>query len=774
MTSTSDKSLRERALEYHRQAPAGKFQIQPTKPLATQRDLALAYSPGVAAACDAIVEDPMQSFELTNKGNLVAVITNGTAVLGLGPIGALASKPVMEGKAVLFKKFANIDCFDIEIDELDPHKLVEIIAPLEPTFGAINLEDIKAPDCFIVEEKLRERMNIPVFHDDQHGTAIVCAAAILNGLRLQNKKFEDIKLVSTGGGAAGIACLDLLVSMGVKVENIWLCDHLGVVYEGRTEFMNDRKSRYAQKTNLKSLNDVIHDADVFLGLSAAGILTPDMVKKMDDKPFILALANPNPEINPDEAKAANPNVIMATGRSDYPNQVNNVLCFPFIFRGALDCGATTVNEEMKQAAVKAIADLAMAESSERVADAYAGERLVFGPEYLIPKPFDPRLISEIAPAVAKAAMATGVATRPIKDFDEYRERLASFVFKSGLLMKPILERARQEPRSIVFAEGEDERVLRAVQALIDDRLARPHLIGRPDVIKSRIERLGLRIEPDVHFSITNPLDDPRYEEFWSQYHLLMERKGVTIADAKTIIRTNTTVIAAMMVKRGEVDAMICGTYGQYEWHLKYVLDIIGKREGVSDVSALSALILNNGTYFMCDTHVSHDPTPAEILEMTELCAETVRRFGVEPKVALLSHSNFGSSGHPSAEKMRAAMQLIIEANLDFEVDGEMKADTALDEALRTRIFPHSRFKGAANMMVFPNLDSANNSFNLLKQLGNGLSVGPILVGAAQPAHILTPAVTSRGIYNMSAVAVLDSQTLGHTEAPELPLTGKDT
>lgn len=495
---------------------------------------------------------------------------------------------------------------------------------------------------------------------------------------------------------------------------------------------------------------------------------------MDDKPFILALANPNPEINPDEAKAANPNVIMATGRSDYPNQVNNVLCFPFIFRGALDCGATTVNEEMKQAAVKAIADLAMAESSERVADAYAGERLVFGPEYLIPKPFDPRLISEIAPAVAKAAMATGVATRPITDFDAYCERLASFVFKSGLLMKPILERARQDPRSIVFAEGEDERVLRAVQALIDDRLARPHLIGRPDVIKSRIERLGLRIEPDVHFSITNPLDDPRYEDFWSQYHLLMERKGVTIADAKTIIRTNTTVIAAMMVKRGEVDAMICGTYGQYEWHLKYVLDIIGKREGVSDVSALSALILNNGTYFLCDTHVSHDPTPPEILEMTELCAETVRRFGVEPKVVLLSHSNYGSSGHPSAEKMRAAMQLIIDANLDFEVDGEMKADTALDEVLRTRIFPHSRFKGAANMMVFPNLDSANNSFNLLKQLGNGLSVGPILVGAAQPAHILTPAVTSRGIYNMSAVAVLDSQTLGHTEAPELPLTGKDT
>ncbi len=753
----SDKTLDQRALEYHRQAPAGKLQIQPTKPLATQRDLALAYSPGVAAACTAIVDDPMQSYELTNRGNLVAVISNGTAVLGLGPIGAEASKPVMEGKAVLFKKFANIDCFDIEVDERDPGKLVDIIAPLEPTFGAINLEDIRSPECFIVEQELRKRMNIPVFHDDQHGTAIVCAAAILNGLRLQNKNFEDIKLVSTGGGAAGIACLDLLVSMGVKRENIWLVDHVGLVHEDRTEEMNDRKANYAQKTKLRSLEDVIEGADVFLGLSAAGILSPDMVKKMDEHPFILALANPNPEIDPDTAKKANPNVMMATGRSDYPNQVNNVLCFPFIFRGALDCGATDVNEEMKQAAVKAIADLAMAESSERVADAYAGERLVFGPEYLIPKPFDPRLISEIAPAVAKAAMDTGVATRPIEDFDAYREKLAGFVFRSGMLMKPILDSARQDPKRIIFAEGEDERVLRAVQALIDDRLARPHLVGRPDVIAKRIERLGLRIQPDVHFGITNPLDDPRYDEYWSQYHELVDRKGVTIDEAKTIIRTNTTAIAAMALKRGEADAMICGTYGQYEWHLKYVLDVIGKAEGAKDVSALSALILNKGTYFLCDTHVTEDPMPEEIAEMTELGAETVKRFGMTPKVALLSHSNFGSSNSVSARKMREAMAILMKREPDFEVEGEMKGDTALDEELRKRIFPRARLNGAANMLVFPNIDAANTAFNLLKMLGDGLSVGPILVGAAQPAHILSPAVTSRGIYNMSAVAVLDAQ-----------------
>lgn len=752
------KSLKQDALDFHSTGRPGKLEITPTKPLTTQRDLSLAYSPGVAEPCLAIEADPSKAYDYTAKGNLVAVISNGTAVLGLGNIGAAASKPVMEGKAVLFKKFADIDGVDLELDTQDVDRFVDAVSLLGPSFGGINLEDIKSPECFIIEQRLREMMDIPVFHDDQHGTAIVCAAAILNGLRLQNKMFEDIKLVSTGGGAAGIACLDLLVSMGVKVENIWLVDQVGLVYVGREEQMNDRKSRYAQTTDLRTLDDVVDDADVFLGLSTAGILKPEMIKNMDPKPFILALANPNPEIDPDMAKKANPNVIMATGRSDYPNQVNNVLCFPFIFRGALDCGATDVNEEMKQAAVKAIADLAMAESSERVADAYAGERLVFGPEYLIPKPFDPRLISEIAPAVAKAAMATGVATRPIEDFDKYQEKLAGFVFRSGMLMKPIFDRARQDPRRIIFAEGEDERVLRAVQALVDDRLARPHLIGRPDVIMKRIERLGLRIQPDVHFGITNPENDPRYEEYWTLYHKLMERKGVTMDEAKTIIRTNTTAIAAIALKRGEADAMICGTYGQYEWHLKYVVDVIGKAKGVKDVSALSALILSKGTYFLCDTHVSPDPTAEEIAEMTELSAETVRRFGMTPKVALLSHSNFGSSNCPSARKMRDAMEILIEKNLDFEVEGEMKADTALDEELRKRIFPHARLTGSANMMVFPNIDSANSAFNLLKELADGLSVGPILVGAAKPAHILSPAVTSRGIYNMSAVAVLDSQT----------------
>ena len=753
----SDKSLDERALEYHRAHPAGKLQIQATKPLATQRDLALAYSPGVAAACNAIVDDAAQSYEMTNRGNLVAVISNGTAVLGLGAIGAEASKPVMEGKAVLFKKFANIDCFDIEVDELDPHKLVEIIAPLEPTFGAINLEDIKAPDCFIVEENLRERMNIPVFHDDQHGTAIVAAAAIFNGLRLQNKEMSDIKLVSTGGGAAGIACLDLLVTMGVKPENVYLFDHIGLVYADRKEFMNDRKSRYAQPTDVGPLDDVVAGADVFLGLSAAGVLTKDMVKKMHAKPFILALANPSPEILPEHAKEANPDVIIATGRSDYPNQVNNVLCFPFIFRGALDCGATTVNEEMKRAAVEAIANLAMAESEERVADAYSGESLVFGPEYLIPKPFDPRLISEIAPAVAKAAMDSGVAKRPIQDFDAYREQLERFVFRSGMLMKPILDRCRKDPKRIIFAEGEDERVLRAVQALIDDKIAKPHLVGRPEVIRRRIEKLGLRIEPEVHFGVTNPENDPRYAEYWGLYHELTARQGVTPDSARTIVRTNTTAIAALAVKRGEADAMICGSYGLYDWHLRYVLEIIGKAPGVSDVSALATLIMDSGTYFLADSHITADPSAEEIVEMTELGAETVRRFGMEPRVALLSHSNFGSSHHPAAQKMRDAMEIMMEKEVDFEVEGEMKPDTALDAALRNRLMPNTRLSGNANMFVFPNVDAANASFNLLKTLGNGLPVGPILVGAAQPVHIVTPAVTSRGIYNISAIAVVDAQ-----------------
>ncbi len=756
----SDESLRERALRYHREPVPGKLAIVATKPLGTQSDLALAYSPGVAAACDAITEDPTEAYSLTARGNMVGVISNGTAVLGLGNIGALASKPVMEGKAVLFKKFAGIDVFDIEVDEPDPLKFIEVVRALEPTFGAINLEDIKAPDCFIVEDALRERMRIPVFHDDQHGTAIVVAAAMMNGLRVVGKDFADVKVVSTGGGAAGIACLNLMVSLGVKVENVWLCDHLGVVYEGRTEFMNDRKSVYAQKTDARTLDEVIDGADVFLGLSAGGILKPDMVKRMAAKPFILALANPNPEIDPAAAKEANPNAVIATGRSDFPNQVNNVLCFPFIFRGALDCGATEINEEMKIAAAQAIADLAMAESSETVANAYAGEELKFGPEYLIPKPFDPRLIVEVAPAVARAAMKSGVAARPIEDFAAYVEQLDRFVFRSGNLMKPIFESARQDPRRLVFGEGESHRVLRAVQVLVDDRLARPVLVGRPDVIASRIDRLGLRIRAGTHFEITNPLDDPRFEEYWSGYHTLMERKGVTATDARTILRTNTTAISAMMLRRGEVDAMICGVTGEYSWHLRHILDIIGKAPGVRDVSALSTLILNKGTFFLCDTHVSPDPTAEELVEMTILAADAICRFGVVPKVALVSHSNFGTSQTPSARKMRDAVAMLAERAPHLEVEGEMQGDMALNPELRERIFPHARLQGVANVLVFPNLESANSSFNLLKSIESGISVGPFLLGAALPAHILSPAVTARGIVNMSALSVVDAQIRG--------------
>jgi len=752
----SDESLRERALRYHREPVPGKLAITATKPLSTQSDLALAYSPGVAAACDAITADPAEAHSLTAKSNLVGVISNGTAVLGLGNIGAAASKPVMEGKAVLFKKFAGIDVFDIEVDEQDPEKLVEIVRALEPTFGAINLEDIKAPDCFIVEDALRERMNIPVFHDDQHGTAIVVAAALMNGLRVIDKDYGEVKLVSTGGGAAGIACLNLMVSLGVKRENIWLFDHIGIVHETRTEFMNDRKSVYAQKTEI-TLDEAIEGADVFLGLSAGGILKPEMVKRMAAKPFILALANPNPEIDPAAAREANPNAVIATGRSDFPNQVNNVLCFPFIFRGALDCGATEINEEMKIAAAQAIADLAMAESSETVANAYAGEDLKFGPEYLIPKPFDPRLIVEIAPAVARAAMKSGVAERPIEDFAAYAEKLGRFVFRSGLLMKPIFESARQNPKRLVFGEGESHRVLRAVQVLVDDRLARPILVGRPEVIASRIDRLGLRIQAGTHFEVTNPQDDPRFEAYWSGYHELMERKGVTTNDARTILRTNTTAIAAMMLKRGEADAMICGVTGEYGWHLRHIIDIIGKAPGVRDVSALSTLILERGTFFLCDTHVTPDPSAEELVEMTMLAADAIRRFGEVPKAALVSHSNFGTSNTPSAQKMRDAVAMLAERAPDLEVEGEMQGDMALNPELRERIFPNARLRGVANLLILPNLESANSSFNLLKSMEAGISVGPFLLGAAQPAHILSPAVTARGIVNMSALSVVDAQ-----------------
>ena len=753
-----DETLRQMALHYHRYPQPGKLSITATKPLANQRDLALAYSPGVAAACDAIVDDPSEAATLTARQNLVAVISNGTAVLGLGNIGALAAKPVMEGKAVLFKKFAGIDVFDIEIDETDPDRLVDIIASLEPTFGAINLEDFKAPECFIVESKLRERMKIPVFHDDQHGTAIVVGAALMNGLRLVGKKMKDVKLVSTGGGAAGIACLNLMVRMGVKRKNITLLDRLGVVYKGRTEEMNPEKAVYAQDTKARSLNSVIGGADIFLGLSAPGILKPAMVKKMAPKPLILALANPDPEINPEKAKKANPDAIIATGRSDYPNQVNNVLCFPFIFRGALDVGATTINEDMKLAAVKALADLAMAESSEIVAQAYGGQDLKFGPEYLIPKPFDLRLIVEIAPAVAKAAMKSGVATRPIEDFDAYHARLCRFVVRSGMLMKPIFDRARQGPKRLVLAEGEDERVLRAVQVMLDDGIASPILIGRPEVVASRIEGLGLRMELGKHCQIVNPENDPRYHEYWRGYHELMERKGVSPDAARTIIRTNTTVIAAMMLKRGEADAMICGTYGQYQRHLGHVLDIIGLAEGVLDVSALSTLIMPQGTYFLCDTHVTYEPTTEELVEMTLLAADAIRRFGETPKVAMISHSNFGNAKTPSSERMHRAVELLRERAPDLEVEGEMQVDIAINEDYRARMFPNSRLSGQANLLVLPGLEAANSSFNMLKSIGGGLPVGPMLIGCAQPAHILTPSVTARGIVNMAALAVVDAQS----------------
>ena len=754
----SDESLKRMALKYHRQPVPGKLEIAATKPLGNQRDLALAYSPGVAAACEAIVEDAEEAATLTGRQNLVAVISNGTAVLGLGNIGPLASKPVMEGKAVLFKKFAGIDVFDIELDEMDPDKLVDIIAALEPTFGAINLEDIKAPECFVVERKCRQRMSIPVFHDDQHGTAIVAGAAILNGLRVVGKNFANIKLVSTGGGSAGIACLNLLLSLGVKRENVWLVDHLGVIYEGRKEEMNSEKAAYAQRTDARTLGEVIDNADVFLGLSVGNILKSEMVRRMGARPLILALANPEPEINPDDARAANRDAVIATGRSDYPNQVNNVLCFPFIFRGGLDVRATTINEEMKLAAVHAIADLARVESSEVVAQAYQGEELVFGPDYLIPKPFDPRLIVEVAAAVAQAAMDSGVAQQPIKDFELYRERLGQFVFRSGMLMKPVFERARRDHRRLVFAEGEDERVLRALQVIVDDGIAEPMLIGRPDVVVSRIEKLGLRLEEGRDFSLTNPESDPRYDEYWRGYHRIMERRGVSPDLARTIIRTNSTVIAAMMMQRGEADAMICGTYGHYDWHLKHILDVIGKAQGVRDVSAISALIVKKGTFFICDTQVTPDPSMEEIVEMTLLGADVVRRFGMDPKVALISHSNFGNADTPSARKMRAAVAKLRDRVPGLEVEGEMHADSALSPALRQRIFPNARLDGAANLLVYPNLEAANGAFNLLKAAGDGLAVGPLLVGAAKSAHIVTPSISARGLVNMSALAIVDSQS----------------
>jgi malate dehydrogenase (oxaloacetate-decarboxylating)(NADP+) len=749
--------LRQAALEYHRLPTPGKIAIVATKPLANQHDLALAYSPGVAEACLAIAADPAQAANYTSRSNLVAVITNGTAVLGLGAIGPLAAKPVMEGKAVLFKKFAGIDVFDIEVDAKDPEKFVEIVAALEPSFGAINLEDIKAPECFFVEEQLRKRLKIPVFHDDQHGTAIIVGAAIRNGLKLVGKKLEEVKLVTSGAGAAAIACLDLLVSMGLQVENTIVTDKYGVVWRGRKEEMDPRKDRYAKDTNARTLGDVIGGADVFLGLSAPDVLKPEMAARMAAKPLILALANPDPEIRPDAAHEAKPDAIIATGRTDYPNQVNNVLCFPFIFRGALDVGATTINEAMKLACVEALASLAQAPPSDVVAAAYGDAALTFGPDYLIPKPFDPRLILELAPAVAKAAMETGVATRPIEDFDAYRQRLTQFVFRSGLVMRPIFERARSDPKRVVYAEGEDERVLRAVQQAVDERLARPIIIARRDVVRRRIERLNLRFKLDQDVELVDPQSDPRYNEYSALYHQLMERKGISPDYARYLVRTRNPAIAALMVKRGEADAMLCGAVGQYHRHLQHITDIIGLKSGASAPAALSALVLPKGTFFLCDTYVIPDPTAAQLAEITLRAATVVRMFGVEPKVALLSHSNFGSSDAPSAVKVREALALLQELAPQLEVEGEMHGDAAVSEEIRQRIFPNSRLKGAANLLIMPNLDAANIAFNLLTALGDGLAIGPMLLGTKQPAHIVTPSTTVRGLLNMTAIAVYDAQ-----------------
>jgi malate dehydrogenase (oxaloacetate-decarboxylating)(NADP+) len=753
----SDQDIRQSSLEYHRALPPGKISILPTKALTNQRDLALAYTPGVAAACDEIVRDAGEARNLTARGNLVGVITNGTAVLGLGAIGPLASKPVMEGKAVLFKKFAGLDCFDIEIDERDPDKLVDIICSLEPTFGGINLEDIKAPECFYVERKCRERMKIPVFHDDQHGTAIIVGAAVLNGLRVVGKDLGKIKLVCSGAGAAALACLDLLVSLGIQRDNIWVSDIVGVVYAGRKEEMDDNKARYAQQTKARTLGDIIGGADIFLGLSAARVLKPEMLAQMAAKPLILALANPEPEIMPDLAKQARPDAVIATGRSDFPNQVNNVLCFPFIFRGALDVSATTINEAMKLAAVRAIADLAMAEQSDIVAAAYGVEDVKFGPNYLIPKPFDPRLIVNIAPAVARAAMESGVATRPIADFDAYHQRLLQFVYHSGLLMKPIFQAAKDAPKRIVFAEGEDERVLRAVQVVVDEGLAKPILVGRPAVIERRIERHALRLRRGVDFEMINPDDDPRYRAYWTEYHRLMERKGVTQQLAKIEMRRRLTLIGAMMIHQGDADGMLCGTYGTHDSHRLYIEQVIGLRPGIRTCAAMNAVILPDRTVFIADTYVNADPTAEQIAEITLLAAEEIRRFGIVPKVALLSHSSFGSSTHPQAEKMQAALALINALEPGLEVDGEMHGDAALSPEVRHAMFPNSRLKGDANLLLMPTLDAANISFNLLKiAAGSGLTLGPILLGVARPAHILTPSATVRRIVNMTALTVVDA------------------
>ena len=747
--------FRKAALDYHRYPRPGKIKVSPTTSLLTQRDLSLAYSPGVAYACEAIVEDPQAASEMTARANLVAVITNGTAVLGLGDIGPLAGKPVMEGKGVLFQKFAGIDVFDIELAERDPDKLVDIIASMEPTFGGINLEDIKAPECFIVERKLRERMKIPVFHDDQHGTAIIVGAAVVNALEIVGKRIQDVKLATAGAGAAGIACLDMLVALGLKPENILAYDREGVLYTGR-DHLDPDKQRYARDTKARALAEIVEGADIFLGLSAGGILKPEMVAAMADKPIILALANPTPEILPEEAKKVRPDCIIATGRSDYPNQVNNALCFPYIFRGALDVGATGINEAMKLACVRAIAALAQMESGD-LAGAYGGEPPTFGAEYLIPRPFDPRLLVMLAPAVALAAMESGIATRPITDMDAYIEKLAQFIYRTGLIMKPVYERARADRKRVVYAEGEEETVLRAVQTAIDEKLAYPILIGRPDVIESRIERLGLRMRAGVDFELTNINDDPRFNEYWQTYHALTERRGVSPAAAKNLLRSRPTLIAAIMVQRGEADAMICGLVGRYHKKLGYIRSVFGLDPGVSCTSAMSGVINDKGTWFFLDTHVQCDPTAEQIAEATLQATYRLKLFGVEPKVALLSHSNFGSHENASAAKMREVYKILRARAPKLEMDGEMQADTAWDEALRERIFPNTTLSGRANLFVMPNLDAANITYNMVRVMTDGVAIGPILMGVDKPAHVLTPASTVRRVINMTAIAAVDAQ-----------------
>ncbi len=751
------EAFRQSALNYHSHPTPGKVAIRATKDMATQRDLALAYSPGVAAPCEEIVKDPSTAYDYTSKGNVIAVISNGTAVLGLGNLGALASKPVMEGKAVLFKKFANIDSIDIEVDETDIDKFVDIVASLEPSFGGINLEDIKAPECFEIEQRLKKRMNIPVFHDDQHGTAIIVCAAFLNWIHYSERNIEDIRLVTSGAGAAAVACLNLLVHAGLKKENIIVCDRNGVVYEGREKGMDSVKAAYAAKTNHRTLEDAIENADVFLGLSGPGVLSKEMVAKMADAPLIMALANPTPEIMPEDAYEANPNAIVCTGRSDYPNQVNNVLCFPYIFRGALDVGATTINEDMKLACVKALADLARKEVAAEVATVYSGEELQFGREYLIPKPFDPRLIVDLPLAVAKAAMESGVAARPIEDFEAYEEKLKQYFYRSQLVMRPIYSRAKENPKRVVYCEGEEERVLQAAQTVVDENLAHPILIGRESVIETRIKRLGLRIKKDKDFVLIDPSYDRRYRDYWQTYHSIMERRGITPNDAKAILRNNSTVIGSLMVYKDDADAVICGAIGHYHDHLKDIIDIIGLKEGVETPSALSPILLSSGTYFFCDTQININPTVTQITDMTLMAAEEVRRFGIKPKVALLSNSNFGSINCETANKMRQAFQEIRRRDPELEIDGEMQADTALSQNIRDRIMPNSKLTGRANLFIMPNVESANIAFNMVKVLSGGIGMTPLLVGSARPAHILTPSATARGIINITSIATVGAQ-----------------